>query len=47
MEGKLDHNKALDGDELREFVNQKLFPYLKQFKAEDSSTIEYKIGEIF
>jgi type I restriction enzyme M protein len=47
MEGKLDHNKALDGDDLREFVNQKLFPYLKQFKAEDSSTIEYKIGEIF
>jgi type I restriction enzyme M protein len=46
-DGKLDHNKALDGDDLRDFVNNKLFPYLKKFKAEDSNTIEYKIGEIF
>lgn len=46
-EGKLDHNKALDGDDLRDFVNLKLFPYLKKFKAENSNTIEYKIGEIF
>ena len=45
--GKLDHNKALDGDDLKDFVNNKLFPYLKKFKAEDSHTIEYKIGEIF
>lgn len=45
--GKLDHNKALDGDDLRDFVNNKLFPYLKKFKAEDPNTIEYKIGEIF
>jgi len=45
--GKLDHNKALDGDDLKEFVNNKLFPYLKKFKAEDPNTIEYKIGEIF
>ncbi|MFA5386742.1 MAG: N-6 DNA methylase [Candidatus Paceibacterota bacterium] len=45
--GKLDHNKALDGDDLKDFVNNKLFPYLKKFKAEDSNTIEYKIGEIF
>jgi type I restriction enzyme M protein len=47
--GKLDHNKALSGDDLRDFVNQKLFPYLHQFKekASASSTIEYKIGEIF
>lgn len=45
--GKLDHNKALDGDDLKEFVNNKLFPYLKKFKAEEPNTIEYKIGEIF
>lgn len=46
-EGKLDHNKALDGDDLKDFVDHKLFPYLKKFKAEDPNTIEYKVGEIF
>ncbi len=48
-DGKLDHNKALSGDDLRDFVNQKLFPYLHSFKARASgpNTIEYKIGEIF
>jgi type I restriction enzyme M protein len=48
-DGKLDHNKALTGDDLRDFVNQKLFPYLHGFKqkAGGSNTIEYKIGEIF
>ena len=48
-EGKLDHHKALTGDDLTDFVNQKLFPYLKKFKlnAENADTIEYKIGEIF
>src|SRR5450759_3941805 len=47
-EGKLDH-KALTGDDLRDFVNQKLFPYLHGFKerATGPDTIEYKIGEIF
>lgn len=48
--GKLDHHKALDGDDLRDFVNNKLFPYLKKFRADkgdDKNTIEYKIGEIF
>jgi len=47
--GKLDHNKALTGDDLNDFVNGKLFPYLKKFKAdaESADTIEYKIGEIF
>lgn len=45
---KIDHN-ALTGDDLTEFVNGKLFPYLKKFKtsAESADTIEYKIGEIF
>src|SRR5471032_3295822 len=27
-DGKLDHNTALTGDDLREFVDLKLFPYL-------------------
>ncbi len=45
--GKLDHNKALDGDDLKDFIDHKLFPYLKKFKAEEPNTIEYKIGEIF
>jgi len=30
-DGKLDHNKALDGDDLKDFVDHKLFPYLKKF----------------
>lgn len=47
--GNIDHNKALSGDDLRDFVNQKLFPYLHGFKqkATGPNTIEYKIGEIF
>jgi type I restriction enzyme M protein len=48
-DGKLDHHKAMTGDDLTDFVNNKLFPYLKRFKAsaESADTIEYKIGEIF
>lgn len=47
--GALDHHNALTGDDLADFVNQKLFPYLKKFKtsAQGPDTIEYKIGEIF
>lgn len=47
--GQIDHNKALTGDDLRDFVNGKLFPYLHAFKQKASGpdTIEYKIGEIF
>jgi type I restriction enzyme M protein len=47
--GKLDHNMALSGDDLRDFVNAKLFPYLHGFKQKASgpNTIEYKVGEIF
>jgi type I restriction enzyme M protein len=45
----LDHDTALIGDDLIEFVNGELFPYLQGFKQRASSpnTIEYKIGEIF
>ena len=48
-DGKLDHHKALTGDDLKDFVDHKLFPCLKKFKAnaESADTIEYKIGEIF
>lgn len=46
-EGKIDHQKALDGDDLKDFVNDKLFPYLRKFRSEEPNTIEYKIGEIF
>jgi len=47
--GLIDHNKALSGDDLRDFVNLKLFPYLHGFKqkATGPNTIEYKIGQIF
>jgi type I restriction enzyme M protein len=47
--GTVDHNKALTGDDLCDFVNRKLFPYLHGFKqrASGPDTIEYKIGEIF
>ena len=47
--GQLDHNSALTGDDLIEFVDSSLFPYLKSFKttADNPNTIEYKIGEIF
>jgi type I restriction enzyme M protein len=49
VDGKFDDNNALTGDDLMEFVDGELFPYLKSFKqrAESANTIEYKIGEIF
>jgi type I restriction enzyme M protein len=48
-DGSLDHQKAMSGKDLIEFVDEKLFPYLRKFKEKASSalTIEYKIGEIF
>gem|GEM_PF-2157987 len=48
-DGKLDHNKAQTGDDLRDFVNNQLFPYLSGFtqRATGPNTIEYKIGQIF
>ncbi len=47
--GNPDKNAAMIGDDLRDFVNNKLFPYLHGFKetATSAQTIEYKIGEIF
>src|SRR3984893_15181181 len=48
-DGELDHNVAMTGDDLCDFVNQKLFPYLHGFtqKASGPNTIEYKIVQIF
>lgn len=48
-DGRIDHNTALTGDDLIQFVNSQLFPYLQGFKqkAAGPNTIEYKIGEIF
>jgi type I restriction enzyme M protein len=45
-DGKLDHHKAMTGKDLVEFVDDKLFPYLAEFKqrADNPKTIEYKIG---
>lgn len=51
---KLDHRVALDGDDLRDFVNNTLFPYLKKFRAEEPPTTShrksdtwYKVGKQF
>jgi type I restriction enzyme M protein len=48
-DGSFDHDNAKTGDDLIEFVDNELFPYLKGFRtrAEGANTIEYKIGEIF
>lgn len=48
-DGKLNHNKALTGPDLVNFVDHQLFPYLASFrsKTDNPNTIEYKIGEIF
>ena len=48
-DGRIDHNRAKTGDDLREFVDRELFPYLHGFKQKASGpdTIEYKVGEIF
>ncbi len=47
--GSFDHDTALTGDDLIDYVDGKLFPYLRGFKQRATSpdTIEYKIGEIF
>jgi type I restriction enzyme M protein len=44
-----DHDIALTGEDLIDYLNRELFPYLQGFKqrAPSPETIEYKIGEIF
>lgn len=48
-DGEFDHDGALTGPDLIEFVDRKLWPYLQGFRerASGPDTIEYKIGEIF
>lgn len=48
-EGNIDKVNAMTGQDLVDFVNQKLFPTLARFKdtAADVGSLEYKIGEIF
>lgn len=48
-DGSFDHDTAMTGEDLIDFVDDELFPYLQGFKRRASSpdTIEYKIGEIF
>ena len=47
--GAIDHNRAATGDDLRDFVDRQLFPYLHGFtqRASGPNTLEYKIGAIF
>jgi type I restriction enzyme M protein len=48
-DGSLDRDHTMTGDDLIEYFNNTLFPYLRGFKQRAASpdTIEYKIGEIF
>lgn len=48
-DGSFDHDRALTGSDLIDYVNRDLFPYLQGFKARavGPDTIEYKISEIF
>lgn len=48
-DGTKDEDAALIGDDLIDYVDNELFPYLRGFKQRAASpdTIEYKIGEIF
>lgn len=49
-DGRLDLNSAKTGDDLRDYVNNELFPYLKSFSRGanlDRNSFAYKIGAIF
>ena len=48
-DGKLDLKRAKTGADLTDFVNNKLFPYLKGFKvvSNNPKSVKYKIGAIF
>jgi type I restriction enzyme M protein len=49
IDGIIDFDRAKTGEDLTQFVNSKLFPYLASFKqsAVSPATLEYKVGEIF
>lgn len=48
-DGRINLNVALTGDDLLDFVEKSLWPYLAAFRqsAATADTLEYKIGEIF
>lgn len=48
-DGKVDVMKAITWDDLKDFVNKNLFPYLKSFRHPDTDyhSMKYKVGEIF
>ena len=48
-DGKIDVINAMTGNDLVEFVDNKLFPFLKSLKttAANTNSLEFKIGEIF
>lgn len=48
-DGTPDISARMTGTDLIDFVNQKLFPYLREFKntSQDVKSLLYKIGEIF
>jgi type I restriction enzyme M protein len=47
--GCTDKKKALTGDDLKDYINNQLFPYLKNFKTNSANlkSLRYKIGAIF
>lgn len=47
--GKINFSQVLAGEDLKDFVNKQLFPYLKSFRQNEGNfqTISYKIWEIF
>ena len=49
VSGDVDHDRKLLGDDLINFVNQELFPYLKSLRdiSDDQLSMQYKVGEIF
>jgi type I restriction enzyme M protein len=48
-DGVYDIKGAMGGEDLIEFIDDKLFPYLQDFKAniEEVKTVKYKIGAVF
>jgi type I restriction enzyme M protein len=44
-DGKLDHNAAMTGDDLRDFVNGKLFPYLARLQAARQRAQHHRIQD--
>ncbi|RLA79473.1 MAG: SAM-dependent DNA methyltransferase, partial [Epsilonproteobacteria bacterium] len=49
VDGKIDLINAKSGEDLLDFTNKELFPYLKGFKSitQNAKSIKYKIGAIF